>query len=297
MRLLFLFLPFGLGWLWLEYRLASFPNSYAEKEKHLSLQQAEIKTLILGSSQSYWALDPALLSGQAFNLANVSQSIDVDITLAHLWIPKLPMLKTIVLPISYFTLGTRLEDSNESWRLYFYHHFNNMTWHTLKPYTPRCWSKTMLYTVPEALAISFGKRPGLLPEANGWLEVKDTLHKVDGAEERVKFHTQIQQPKLELPLTQMLKKAVLNWEKAGIRTVLVTLPVTKAYAQFQNNGLVKRNQQAIEELKNLGAVYLDMNEAQTFEATDFADVDHLNAAGAAKASKVLEDLLKERKLQ
>lgn len=292
-RLLLLFLPFVLGWLWLEWQLTQYPNSYRIKNDELLKQKDRVTCLIMGSSQSYWALNPDFLQIKAFNLANVSQSIDVDIALANLWISRLPRLACIVIPVSYFSLRTRMQDSNESWRMYFYLHEYGLQWPTIKSYTPRSWSRTFLYSVPEALTMACGKSPGLLPETSGWLEVQHDLDTIDldAAKNRANLHTRLQQTQLEDTLVAQLRNAIQSWQKQGIQTILVTLPVTEAYVAHLNPAYVQRNQQRIAELGALGVSCLNLSSATTFAQEDFADFDHLNARGARKASTALNDFI------
>jgi hypothetical protein len=292
-RLMFLFLPFAIGWLWLEWRLAQYPNSYQIKKTGLKRHKNSITCLIMGSSQSYWALNPNLMQIKAFNLANVSQSIDVDIALANQWLSSLPKLKFIVIPVSYFSLRTRLQDSNENWRLYFYLHEFGLQWPTIKSYTPRSWSRALLYSVPEALTSAYRKPPGPLPEKLGWLQVQHALDTFDlaAAKTRATLHTRLQQPELEDTLFAQLKQAIQSWQKQGIQTILVTLPVTKVYAAHLDAAYEHSNKQRIAELEALGAKYLNMSRGDTFTLDDFADFDHLNAAGASKASALLNNFL------
>jgi len=294
-RLFLLLLPFGLVWMYLEFKLSTFPTSYSEKEKSIKRQHNEIETLILGSSQSYWALNPDLFSSRAFNLANVSQSIDIDLALANHWIPGMPKLRTIILPISYFTLRTTLEVSTESWRLYFYHHENGLNWSSIKPYTPRAWSKTLLFTVPESVAILFGKEPGFLPDENGWLEVNQVLNESEVAKERVRLHTRIQDKQIEARLCNLLKKNIVKWRSMGIETVLVTLPVTIDYYRYQDKDLISRNQSRIKEFTACGAKYFDLNQSAKFNMADFADFDHLNSKGSQKASRMVDTYVSQLK--
>jgi len=98
----------------LEWIAESIPNSYTYKRTYIEQHGREIKTLILGSSYAYDGINAALIP-QAFNLANSSQTIDVDYRLLDRYIPKMDSLKRVILPISYSTLGDYPEQQRRTY--------------------------------------------------------------------------------------------------------------------------------------------------------------------------------------
>ena len=88
----------------LEYIAQSSPNSYKYKDEYIDKNCDSIKTLILGSSHSFYGINPEYLGNNSFNLANVSQDLKFDLYLFKRYIEKCKNLKTLIVPISYFSL-------------------------------------------------------------------------------------------------------------------------------------------------------------------------------------------------
>lgn len=103
--------------LFFEIILRSIPNDYVEKNKEIRTNSDSIRTLILGSSHAFRGINPNYLNENAYNLAGVSQSLDIDFKLFKKYRGSLPSLKNLIVPISYFTFYNQLKDSEESWRM------------------------------------------------------------------------------------------------------------------------------------------------------------------------------------
>ena len=123
-RLLLLLLPFALlvGAFEFKFRKAR-NNQYVVKKSLLESASEEVEILTLGSSHGYRGILPELLGRRAFNLAATSQSIYYDVELAIKYLPNLPRLTTVVLPVSYFSLEYQLDQGAERWRCYYYYTF------------------------------------------------------------------------------------------------------------------------------------------------------------------------------
>jgi hypothetical protein len=111
-------LPVLLSLILLEILLRQIPNDYSYKKNYLNTHSCNIETLILGSSHAYYGIDPVYFSsGNVFNAAHVSQSLDYDYEILKQYDKKLTALKTVVIPVSYFTLWGKLSNGQESWRV------------------------------------------------------------------------------------------------------------------------------------------------------------------------------------
>ena len=107
----------------LEYKLSLVPNSYNFKNAELMARSKNIECLVLGSSHAYFDIKPDELSLKTFNLANTSQSLAQDFSLLEHFIDRLPKLKLVIIPISYFSLEYSALDSPEDWRDCYTFHF------------------------------------------------------------------------------------------------------------------------------------------------------------------------------
>ena len=117
-RTTFLFLaPVLLLLVALEIGLRRIPNDYAYKNERLVRDGAGLRFLVLGSSHAYRGVEPDSMGGAGFNAANISQDLSYDRAVLEHYLPHLPKLEYIVLPVSYGSLGGRLELGAEAWRV------------------------------------------------------------------------------------------------------------------------------------------------------------------------------------
>ena len=98
----------------MEFVAESIPNSYTYKREYMEQQGAEIRTLILGSSNAYDGLNPSVLP-QAFNLANSSQTLDDDYRLLAKYIDSMDSLHTVIVGLGYHSLGATTEDNRRTY--------------------------------------------------------------------------------------------------------------------------------------------------------------------------------------
>jgi len=101
----------------IELLLRKIPNNYLYKRNYLENNTSKINTLVLGSSHSFYGLDPQYFKSPGFNAANVSQTLEYDDAIYEKYQHQLNHLKVIVLPIDYFTLYTTLHSGQEPWRV------------------------------------------------------------------------------------------------------------------------------------------------------------------------------------
>ena len=89
----------------LEFVLLHLPNDYKYKKEYLDQHSNEIKTLILGSSHTFYGLDPKFFPMSTFNASNIISNTSLVIEkILMKYKNQLSNLNTIVLPVSYFTL-------------------------------------------------------------------------------------------------------------------------------------------------------------------------------------------------
>ena len=101
-------------------RKQSLPNIYSFKNQ---LIQSKYEGIVLGNSHALRGVLAEDLNRKCINLANVSQSIDIDIV----WIKeaiKINKLNFVVLSVSIPTLLKTLSKSKENWRIKNYNIYN-----------------------------------------------------------------------------------------------------------------------------------------------------------------------------
>ena len=100
----FLTLPLDVATFLLEVLIQNIPNDYSHKKGYLDKNAAQIETLILGSSHSFYGLDPTFFSSKTFNGSHISQSLKYDLEILKKYEGNFKNLTAVVLPISYFSL-------------------------------------------------------------------------------------------------------------------------------------------------------------------------------------------------
>ncbi len=98
----------------MEWVAESIPNSYTYKRDYIEQNGAEIRTLILGSSNAYDGLNPSALPN-AFNLANSSQTLEDDYRLLAKYIDSMDSLQTVIVGLGYHSLGATTEDNRRTY--------------------------------------------------------------------------------------------------------------------------------------------------------------------------------------
>ena len=98
----------------LEWVAESIPNSYTYKRDYMEQQGGEIKTLILGSSNTYDGLNPSVIP-HAFNLSNSSQTLEDDYRLLAKYIDSMDSLQTVIVGLSYAALGATTEANRRTY--------------------------------------------------------------------------------------------------------------------------------------------------------------------------------------
>ena len=98
----------------MEWVAESIPNSYTYKRDYIEQNGAEIRTLILGSSNAYDGLNPSVLP-HAFNLANSSQTLEDDYRLLAKYIDSMDSLQTVIVGLGYHSLGVTKEEHRRTY--------------------------------------------------------------------------------------------------------------------------------------------------------------------------------------
>jgi hypothetical protein len=258
-----------------------------------------VETLILGSSESYYGIAPHVLSGKVFNLANTSQSLYYDDRLVTQLLPRLPRLRRVILPMSYFTLYFQLYDHPESWRQYqFYQGWGVAPQRLADRLDLRMWSRVALYSPRVALEqLRKGFRGTLAPEVDdlGWYRVPEDVHydlSPAGAREPLaRHHGYMHLAYLEAN-EAALEHLTATLRRQGVEVVLVTMPVWPSYQAGMQESYRARTRAVVERLvREYGVRALSFLHEPRLTAEDFMDCDHLSARGALRFSAMLDEAL------
>ena len=280
----------------LEYIARSTPNSYKYKEEYMVNYGDSINTIILGSSHSFYGINPQYLENKSFNLANVSQDLKFDLYLLNRYIDKCSNLKTLIVPISYFTLfETPLDKGNEQFRVKFYEHYMGYSDTLLNKF-----KKLEIYNI-KIFQEKIGKYfKGVCCnevdygyDSNGWATNYNTSkigNKVESdAIKTITRHTPKNDTYFKENLESLNQIAELC-HKRNIRLFFITAPTLPAYYNKIDSKKWSFTQSVINNVCiKYNASYLNYLEDERFEESDFFDVDHLCHKGAEKFSSILKD--------
>ena len=271
------------------------PNSYTSKKDYIENSGQKIKTLILGSSHTYYGLIPELLGDSVFNLANISQTPEYDLALLKHFLVKMPNLKRIIIPISYFTyVDPEIEDDN-CWTLAIKYK-TKMKLPVHPDFSIYNLEITDFNSYKGQLANLILKRPSNKCSETGFglgytLENREADWQSLG-EKRASAHT-VNNPErwksVRHTQQQLLDLAISN----GCEVIFITTPGYKTYTEcfdsIQEN-IMRQNIAFLKE--NYQVRYLDFLRDPNFTENDFYDPDHLSEDGAKKLTLLLKEIIK-----
>lgn len=274
-------------------------NPYSLKARYLATHADGIATLVLGHSQNYYGIDPAGLSDSTFNMAAVSQTLELDRDVLEHYAPAMQNLRHVIVPMTYTSLyDPPIEKTTEWWRATNYDIYYALHRHPLlSRYSAEVFH---MPTYAGKLATYFGLRESKMrPDSLGHgtefaLSAKYAEWRNSGLN-TARRHTEecdIGRVAANLKHLQAIDSICRSH---GARFVLVTPPLWHGYREnidtvlWQNTVKIMRQWCAAREV-----VWLDYSASPLFEDDDFYDADHLTSdRGAAKFTRMLgEDLRK-----
>lgn len=295
-----------LGWICLpllfiaimmEVLLRNIPNDYLYKKQYLDAHAPEMETLILGSSHAYYGINPIYFSSNTFNASHISQTLDYDYEIVKKYQTQLTHLKTIVFPISSFTLFARMHKSLEKWRVknYILYYKLNMA-NSLKNYSELL-SIPFKYSIMRLASYYIKGTPEVTTSTLGW----GTNYTSDNAKDLVetgKNSAFIHSGGLNTVDTHEIKKIfkeneiilneLIEWcKQKDVYILFVTPPGYKSYRENLRPAQIQITKEVMDQfvLQHENCSYLNLFSDTNFVAQDYYDADHLSEIGAEKLSK------------
>jgi hypothetical protein len=278
----------------MEFLLRQIPNEYVYKKEYLDSHSNEIQTLVLGSSHFYFGIDPVYFSQNTFNAAHVSQSLDFDFEILKKYQNNFNRLKNIILPISYFTLRSKLEVGVDSWRIKNYVRYYGMDISLSLSAYIELLDNLSFANIKRLASLYIMKNPNIPCSELGWgtsyNSSKAQNLKITGKTAALRhskdkdyksvFHENI------ITLTSFIEFC----EKHNVNLIFVTPP---AYVTYRENLDKEQLSQVIETItemteKHANCQYINLLDSPIFTADDFYDADHLNEIGAKKLSLLID---------
>ena len=296
LRLALFLLPLLLAATATELYVRSLPNSYRIKRQAMERMEDSVETIVLGNSHAFSGIRPELLPGPAVNLANVSQTLDLDLLLLEHYAPHCPRLRQVILTVDNSNLfDLPMSQTDEWFRCGYYRRYMH-----LGPYhRPRYWLELFHFESTCGKIQKWNQQR--CPECTdlGWqtdnrLELKNQAEwQTTQVEKTLARHTCH-----DWQQAQENRKAVLSIARYcrdhDIQLWIVGTPVSPAYAA----GIPVPQQSFIEATRRDAALQyrahvLDFAPDKTFDPDDYFDPDHLAHEGAAKFTLLLGSCLSD----
>jgi len=277
----------------IELMVRNIPNEYKLKKEYLDKNSNEIEVLFLGGSHSRSGLNPEYLEKQSFNAAHYSQSLDYDFEILKKYNKKWSNLKYIVLPISYGTLFSKLEGSEEPWRVKNYIIYYNITLSKRLKYRTEIMNGMLLPHLTRLYKFYFKSIYERQCSETGWGLPGDTEDLVTtGVEAAIRHTVPFERQQFE-EMKSILDSITSFSEKNNCKLILIIPPATESY----RNNLVKSQLDStintvikVSE-KNPNSYYLNLLDDPIFKEGDFRDGDHLNGDGARKLTLMIDSII------
>ena len=293
---IFLFLlPILIIGIAMEFLLREIPNQYTLKNNYITENSSKIETLVLGSSHSYYGVNPEYFTKPCFNLANISQSLNFDFELLKKHKKELGNLKTVIIPISYFSLFEKLDEGDESWRVKNYTIYFDLDVSDKLVENSEVLSIRLDDNISRISSYYLTNNFKLDCSELGWGNSYNAEKSLDlnaTGKSSAKRHTIDDLNLLEENLAT-LKSIIDLCDEYNLNVLLFTPPAYNSYYKNLNNEQLNITLNKSKELANssYNCTYINLIEDSSFIKNDFFDGDHLNNIGAKKLSILLNKLI------
>jgi hypothetical protein len=296
-------LPILVVAIFMEILLRNTPNDYLFKKQYLDEHSAEIETLVLGSSHSFSGINPEFFTSKAFNASHVSQTIDYDFEIFKKYQSNFEDLKTVILPISYFTLFEQLEADDFNSRLVknYIIYYGMNTSKSISNYT-EVFSNRLNVNIERLVSIYLLGHAPITCTKLGWgtsfksENAKNLIETGKGAALRhtkeidsYKYQTIFRENKL------ILNSIIKLCKERKIKVILLTIPAFKTYRENLNVEQLNSTIEIASKIasKNDNCIYINLLSDTNFVAKDFYDADHLSEIGVKKLSTLINEKINE----
>jgi len=263
--------------------IMSIKNNLLKSEKNFS------EILILGNSHTFFGITPQILSYKAINIANKSRKLETDYYILKKNINFLKELKTVIVPISFYTLFAN--DLTEQEKRLYYNFFE------LKEYNQGWFKNSLLINEPfrELLNdIMFNNFKTILPNF-GWRAnsesyvfneqiIKERVGEVDNRinnNEKIVFNLNILQNIIDL------------CDEKKVKLLIVLPPYHQDFYKYSKGKYQRKIMSCLNTLRLKSSKILDCKKLEIKAPKYFENVDHLNVKGAILLTKKIDSILRD----
>jgi len=294
LKTVYLSLPVLIVGVAFEIMLRNIPNDYQYKKKYLDMNSSQVETLILGSSHALYGLNPDYFSSTAFNASHVSQSLDIDFEILKKYQHNFENLETVILPISYFTLYSKLAEGPESWRVKNYTIYYGLHAPYSAKYHSEFLGNQLDVNIQRLFSYYWQGKSHISCDSLGWgtgfnsgnsRDLFETGRSAAKKHTKTNIHTQGGQAVFNNNISILC--SIIQWcHEKKVKVLLLTPPAYKTYRLDLNpeqlNTTLKTARDVSTKFNN--CFYLNLLNNSQFTQSDFYDADHLSDKGAEKLS-------------
>ncbi len=281
-----------------EWMARSCPNCYSYKAEWMKSHADEVETLIVGSSLTYVGIKAEMLSSDAFNVANYSQSPRFDWLFLSNDSARLRKLKTVIIPASsMINSRRRLEDlESAAYRVTYYNNYCGCDDHSM--FSKYAWQMCYFTVARDKIlaTLHIRKAPDLC-DSLGCSSVQPVVGTNESLSEKVmqaektRFNSAIASNKVsDLPDYSGM---IADWcNRHGVRLVVVGVPIYRPFYKLLNEeiGYQSMIDSGLADYmsKYPNIIFKDYSADSRFGYSDFHDMTHLNSRGAKKFTNIIK---------
>jgi hypothetical protein len=297
-KLVIVFLaPIILLIIFMEFLSRTIPNDYSYKNEYLEHNSDKVEVLLLGSSHTYYGIDPRYIKRKSFNAAHVSQPLDYDFAILTKYNKNWSNLKYIIVPVDYFSLYSNLDSGVEKWRKKEYKIYYDIDLNTEISYNFEIINGKLKDHISRIKRYYLRGVNRITCDKLGWGTSHKSIENNDLIETGItaaKRHTMNTENNLYYKENiQTINKIVKFAESRKIKVIFITSPAYKTYVDNLEPKQIENTIYTMIQLtnKNKNTVYYNLINDKSFVSRDFYDADHLNEIGAKKLSGIINNLI------
>ena len=235
---------------------------------------------------TYWATVRLIL--------RMFQTPEYDLALLEHYLPLMPNIKQVIMPVSYFTFRDPMIEKGDEWMLAVRYKIHmglpmhsdfsiyNLEISDFDAYKGKLKNLILKEPSNKCDSLGFGLGFTLTARDERWKEISVA---------RAEKHT-LSNPGRFDQVRATHERLVSLAKRHDIDVVLITTPSWHAYASALDSVQLAEMYEGIDDLlKYERVVYYDFLKDDRFKESDFYDPDHLNDIGAAKLTQILADTL------
>lgn len=294
-KTLFFSLPVIVLIVLMELLLRNIPNDYSYKKNYLDQNSNQVETLFLGSSHSFYAVNPEFISSKSFNAAHIAQSLDYDLEILKKYSNETYKLQCIVVPIDYFSLYNRLETGVENWRIKNYNIYYGLNKSKDLVENSEILNGKWNENIKRLVKFFRKKKSDVSCNNLGWgtnNNSKNAKDLIETGKSAAKRHHKKSISFFEENL-KLVHEIIAIAKEKNAKVLFYTCPAYKTYTSQLNTEQLQTTINTIQSIQkaNSNVSYFNFLNDSSFKAQDFYDADHLNEKGAEKFSKKIDSIL------